>query len=468
MNAHLKPGDQLRVTGQSEAAWVVMTGEPIDGYIKLFDREKHSENYVKVDDIYEKVQIGQWRVKRKNAPLVSAVEQYHPAYREDLLGAIRHLEAVHRAMKDTGRSFAKAYELVRAEHAQKASSAAEEFPALPTLYRYRCRWMNGFSLLKGQKNKGRREARYDSQVDRLIYDCAKQNYLVVGSSWTMGRLVELINDRLHSLGLLRQSEKISQRYIRKVIMRDITVDPDRNRLDPRKVAAERSVGARRITVSLPFERVEQDAVHLPFVVKYRNHVTSSVWVIHAIDCATSRVVGWTFVIGSPSETDGLKCVASILFSKKQVLMQHGLDPSFDIRGTPSLLVFDNGAEAKGQRMSKLTQLMIDAEYCPSRHPHKKPFVERLNRSLKEALETLPGSTRMNGVDGRRNPIELGEELMTFEELQRWVVRWYFMDWANKPLERLTVSEMAGELAAEHTAAGARVDQAIAMPSKVGQ
>jgi hypothetical protein len=38
-------------------------------------------------------------------------------------------------------------------------------------------------------------------------------------------------------------------------------------------------------------------------------------------------------------------------------------------------------------------------HCKSRHAHGKPFIERLNRSLKEALETLPGCTRLDAVDG---------------------------------------------------------------------
>ena len=47
----------------------------------------------------------------------------------------------------------------------------------------------------------------------------------------------------------------------------LTVDPEIERMDPRLVSAARSIARNRIVVTLPFERVEQDALHLPFVVK---------------------------------------------------------------------------------------------------------------------------------------------------------------------------------------------------------
>ncbi|MEG1564991.1 MAG: hypothetical protein RR365_14915, partial [Bacteroides sp.] len=48
---------------------------------------------------------------------------------------------------------------------------------------------------------------------------------------------------------------------------------------------------------------------------------------------------------------------------------------------------------------------------------------------------MPGCTRMDGVDGKRDPIALQDSLMTIEELERWIVRWYYEQWANQVLER---------------------------------
>ena len=87
-------------------------------------------------------------------------------------------------------------------------------------------------------------------------------------------------------------------------------------------------------------------------------------------------------------------------------------------------------------MLNLTRLGIKPMYCKSRHAHGQPFIERLNRSLKVALETLPGCTRFNGVDGKRDPVAEGDQLMDLDELEKWIVRWYFESWIHTELLRL--------------------------------
>ncbi|MGE4125636.1 MAG: hypothetical protein AB7E59_10290 [Pusillimonas sp.] len=179
----------------------------------------------------------------------------------------------------------------------------------------------------------------------------------------------------------------------------------------------------------------QDAVHLPFVIRTAHGETTNVYLVHAIDCCTGMPVGWKLVIGSPTESDGLACVESILFSKQQAFSRLGVDASIDVFGTPHQLIFDNGPETRGGRIDRLVRLGIDVMHCKSRHAHGKPFIERLNRSLKEALQTLPGCTRMNGRDGQRDPLKLGDPLMSPNELEQWIVRWYYESWANTVLKR---------------------------------
>lgn len=87
-------------------------------------------------------------------------------------------------------------------------------------------------------------------------------------------------------------------------------------------------------------------------------------------------------------------------------------------------------------MGRLTQLGIDIENGKSRHPQRRPFIERLNRSLKEALETVPGCTRFDGKDGARDPVALGDTLIDLDNLERKVVRWYYDSWMHKVLKRL--------------------------------
>jgi putative transposase len=113
----------------------------------------------------------------------------------------------------------------------------------------------------------------------------------------------------------------------------------------------------------------------------------------------------------------------------------------NIFGTPAQIVFDNGPEVKGARIVRLEILGMDVKHCKAKEAQGKPFIERLNRALKEALQRLPGCTRVNGKDGVRDPVALGDELMTSAELEKWIVRWLYEDWVNSPLDRLRWDEL---------------------------
>jgi putative transposase len=235
--------------------------------------------------------------------------------------------------------------------------------------------------------------------------------------------------------LIAPTATISHSFISKTIFENISADPDLDRMDPRLAKSAKAIAANRIRVTFPFERVEQDGLHLPMVVSTPHGTSSDVWLVHAIDCGTGMPLGHHLCIGAPSATEGLLCAESVLYSKKPLFARLGLDIDIDPHGTPHLYVFDNGAEAKNERMHKLVRLGMDVMHCRSHEGNGKPFIERHNRSLKEELEVLGGSTRKDGKDGVRDPVALGETLMTLEDLERWIVRWKYEHWANRVLKR---------------------------------
>lgn len=122
--------------------------------------------------------------------------------------------------------------------------------------------------------------------------------------------------------------------------------------------------------------------------------------------------------------------------KKKRFEELGIDHAMNVCGTPGQLIFDNGPETKGDRIQNLEKLGVDVKHCKARAGQEKPFIERFNRSLKEAIEGLAGCTRVDGKDGQRDPIALGDKLPTLEDLERWIVRWYYEKWIHTPLERL--------------------------------
>ncbi|OOH84713.1 DDE-type integrase/transposase/recombinase [Comamonas kerstersii] len=426
MHKGLRKGDAL-LDVASNAQYYVMNSTLVDGCISLLDRETHEQKFWPLSEVYERIAKQSIKVLCQDAPKVPLHEQQSPRLLARLKCASQAVRKVLETATELGVSFDKAFRIVRSEH------KGEQFPTRSCIYRYRERFLSGLPVFRGDQNKGRKSY-YSAEVKSLIDEHA-EILCSPDSRWRMPEFVRRINDVAKTKGYILPTQSISQRYVSKTLRELGYVDIGRYRMPRKDVAAARSIGARRIQTSYPLERVEIDGLNLPFVVQTEHGISSFVWCVHAIDIHTGMVLGWKIVVGGPSEDDGLDCIRSMLFPKKEAFQRLGLGYDFDVFGTPSLVVFDNGAENKGARLEKLLTLGIDTEHCAARHPHQKPHIERLNRSLKDSLEPLPGCTRKDGVDGKRDPIKEGDKLMSLHELEQFVVRWYYEQWSTTPLER---------------------------------
>lgn len=433
MNQHLLKGDELFDNRLGVVTHVVLDTQLIKGCIKALDCEKKSDVYLDYEDLRNSIAAGAITPKRKGAPKVTTYQNLSDKELEDLAFATNITRRILEYVKTMGVSRHMAYQAIKREYEANPDSD-KPFPSDVRIYRYLGRHDNGLPLLFDNSNRGNFVPRRSESVRAFIEDAAERFLLQPQSRWTMTNFAKWVNQALRDEQLIDRSDTVSQDYIRKVV-RSITTDPETERMDPRLVAAAKSTASEVIRVETPLMRVEQDALHLPWRINTPDGLSNSIYLVHAIDCCTGMPVGWHLVVGSPSVSDSLKCVESVLFSKKERFKALDLDYELDCFGTPSLLVFDNGPETKGERMQKLTALGIDPKHCKSRHAHGKPFIERLNRSLKSALETLPGCTRFDGVDGQRKPEELKELPMELHELERWIVRWYHEEWANTELRR---------------------------------
>lgn len=428
MSQGLKKGDALTdITSGIE--YYVVDSKLVDGCISLLDRSSREPKFWPQQDVYERISEQLIKLSRAETAIVPVYAHDSPAFVQRLHWATKCLRKVLDTSVELGMSFDRAFHLVRDEYKE------QPFPTRSSMYRFKDRHLDGLPVLKGDKNKGCRKARYQPGVYELIMQHASQ-YCRPHSRWQMPAFVRFINVQARDKGYIEATQTVSLKHVRDTLKQHGYIDTGSYRMDRKNVAAARSIGARRIQTNYPLERVEMDGVHLPFLVETEHGVSSNIWCVHAVDVKTGMVMGWKLVVGSPSENDGLDCIHSMLFSKKSAFQRLGLmNYCFDSYGTPSLIVFDNGAEGKGERMEKLLLLGIDTEHCPARHPHKKPYIERLNRSLKTALETLPGCTRMDGIDGKRTMAAERETLLSLFEIEQFIVRWYYEQWGNQPLER---------------------------------
>jgi putative transposase len=454
----LSLGDEL-VDLKAKSVVMVVTNPTLTmGRVRVLEANADAERWIPYEEIRNQIHLGALEVRRKDNPALAIFfdrkdpttckrkvpSQRTPGSTEDTyLASLARATRIVRLLNDYCRrhkvSAYAAYTEVRKQF--KTECTDWQFPSLATVYRLLERDKCHAPLVMPNHLKGNRTERHSEDLVDLISALAEATFMKEGSQWTLNELTDKCRRTGIANGLLGASASLSKKFVRKVIVTRLHAMPEVARYLRRDRAAKASVARHRIRVEGILQRVEQDAVHLPFVVKTPDGLCSDVWLVHAIDCATSNVVGWHLKVGAPNESDGLRCIESIMFSKAVAFAYFGIEDSHDLYGVPALLVLDNGAEARGERFRRLAQLGVDIDYCKARNPQKKPFIERLNRSLKEALQLLPGCTRMDGRDGKRDPVALGDDLMTLEELERWVVRWYFDKWADTVLERFVDEEV---------------------------
>lgn len=444
MMSDLRQGDKLVAPGTPTIYFEVLDGRIHAGSIHIFDSEKHEARFVDEAGIRNGISTGALKLHRKGIPRVGIAAQYD---NHALHAKVRFLHDILRQIDTVrvqqGLSFDAAIPYAREAYIKKNADDrfAPAFPSRATLFRTHKKQLQGLPVLKGDKNKGNTTARYSEDLVTFIESAIKDYFLITESKWTVLDITRYVNREAPRLGLHVSKHEISRKFVAATIQ-SLTVDADYDRMDPLNRIAGKSYAKNRIRAAFPFARIEQDAVHLPFVVRTPHGIARTVYLVHAIDVCTGYPVGWHLVIGSPREMDSLRCLEMYLSPAKAVRFEElGIVNAANVYGTPAQVIFDNGPETKGGRIVRLEVLGMDVKHCKAKEAQGKPFIERLNRSLKEALQRLPGCTRFEGKDGVRDPEALGDELMTVAELENWVVRWLYKDWVNTPLDRLRWDEL---------------------------
>jgi len=444
MISDLRTGDKLAIVGKPESFLEILDGRIHAGTLHIFDAEKRESRFIEEATIRSGISTGQIVLHRKGMPRVGIVAQYdNPALQAKvrvLHDALRRIGAI---QEKQGLSFGAAIPVARRTYLEENNGdvLAPAFPSRPTLFRAHKNQVLGLPILKGDKNKGNASPRYSQALVEFVDSTVKDEYLVTESKWTLVYLTEYVNREARRRLLHVARREISRKFVAARI-HAITADADYDRMDPSQRVAGKSFAMKRIRAPFAFARIEQDALHLPFVVKTPHGIARTVHLVHAIDVCTGYPVGWRLVIGAPREMDSLSCIEMYLTPAKEArFREFGIVDVINLYGTPAQIIFDNGPECKGGRIIRLEMIEIDVKHCKAKEAQGKPFIERLNRALKEALEIRPGCTRFNGKDGMRDPEALGDELMTIDELEGWIIRWLYEDWANTALDRLGWEEL---------------------------
>ncbi len=304
----------------------------------------------------------------------------------------------------------------------------------------------GVGLTPLYMNRGNYRERHPNAIRDLILSLTETEYATRKSRIGIRSLTDIVNQKAREAGLLKlegakDKTSVSRHYVKRIVTDFWHPDLDYRRLDSRVARSAKAVAKNRIQPEGPLHRVEQDTVNLPFVVRTNFGLLKTLSLMLSIDCATSMPLGWRLVPRAVTGDDTLTCLEVGMYSKRPHFERLAIDCDIDPYGAFLQLHIDNGPENIGERIDSIAAVGIDVSRTAKDSPHFKPFIERLNRSLKEALETLPGCTRFDGKDGQRSDAaEKDTDLMTFEELERWIVRWLFEKWIHQPIDRFITAD----------------------------
>ena len=296
------------------------------------------------------------------------------------------------------------------------------------------------ALMPAYETRGNRASRYGLRMSEIVLELTATMYATEKSKITIAKLADLVTHCAHTEGILDDEKHVSRKFVRSMVIQKWNPDLDHKRLDPRLAKSLKAVAANRIRPGAPLNRVEIDTLHLPMLAKTEYGIAEDMHVILAIDCETSHPLAWWLMLTKPTTEDTFSCLERAIYPKTELLKKMGINFSVDPFGAILNLIMDNGPENSKIRLAPITRVGTNPVWTEKDSGHRKPFVERLNRSLKIGLEALPGCTRFDGKDGMRTEAAKKDALMTVKTFEHWIARWLFEKWPHTPLERFVTAD----------------------------
>lgn len=438
MSTRLNVHDVIKSGGME---MVIMSLDPSHDHAIYFIPETKKTSSTSIRDLRKKLAVGE---ATTNAPATSSgllrnMETQSAAFSRFLFNdaVVKRIKA----LAHGGKTIREAIKL--AGETEITLTTGKTMPMCSMTQAYRLlRAADGptIALLPDYSARGNRKPRYGERMKAITLQVIEDEYSVQKSRISLPFLTDIVTRRARAEGILPSNSSVSQKYVKSILLGSWNPDRDFKRLDPRIAKSAKAVAKQRIRPGAPLNRVEIDGLHLPFVAKIGERIIEEIWLVHAIDCETSHPLGWWITCAKPTTDDTFSCLDRAIYPKAELLKEMAICSSIDPFGSIANLVMDNGQENSKVRLASLTSLGIDLQWCEVNSGHRKPFIERLNRSLKEALESLPGCTRFNGKDGARKDEAMNDALMTLAALERWIVRWLFEVWPQTALERFITAE----------------------------
>jgi len=174
----------------------------------------------------------------------------------------------------------------------------------------------------------------------------------------------------------------------------------------------------------PLDSVQMDHVllDLQLVDSISRRPTNRPWLTLALDCYSRMVVGYYLTFESPSALSAGQCIANAILHKQTLLDRFGLGQLvWPCYGVMRSIHLDNAMEFQGESLGvACAEYRIELNFRALGKPNYGGHIERLARTLGEALHALPGTTKSNSA--KRGEYASEEDaVLTIEEFETLVV-----------------------------------------------
>lgn len=307
---------------------------------------------------------------------------------------------------------------------QDVEDRASEFDLNPTtLYE----WIKRYETLgtlsqlvpgytdRGGKGKGRIDPATEAIIKKTIDDVLES-----GSRTKFKSIMKSVESKCKNAGIeVPHENTVRRRFLgrsRRKIM-EITEGKEKSRHVTRPLRGKHEV-------KLPLEEIQVDESPLDVMIvdeKYRQPIGRAFGTF-ATDVMSRVVYGFYLSLEHPSFFTFGQCMSIGILPKDAYLRSLDVQGSWDVWGLPKGVVIhtDNAKWYRGKDMKLFgDQYRVSIKFRAKKTPECGGHVERLIKTINEALHELPGSTFSNPE--QRGDYESEKmAIMTYKELEQWI------------------------------------------------
>jgi putative transposase len=283
------------------------------------------------------------------------------------------------------------------------------------------RWRRGegvvSDLLPGRSDGGRRGGRLPDEVEVLIRDVLRRQYLT-----RQKKTVAAVHREIVRVARTRGLQAPSRGTVERRIAMVDPVEEARRREGPDSARALEAAGGQPPPVTAVLQQVQMDhtVVDLEVVDEQHRLPIGRPYITAGIDVFTRSIPGLVVTLEAPSATSVGLCLAHMVTDKRAWLERLGVEVDWPMSGKPAEVYVDNAAEFHSEALSRgCEQHGIALRYRPQGQPHFGGIIERVIGTMMQMVHELPGTTFSNTAQ-RGDYDSAATACLTMTELQRWL------------------------------------------------